>query len=152
MDAEGDEPCCRRAGSRRTWTSLSPISCAPRTTPGNLNLPDPDNPSARRRVYRAGDGKLGARELNYSSDIDLVLLFDPAAPIYTERTSDHAMVGFAARIARGLVTLMETRDANGYVSRTDLGCAPTRPRLRRRSRSTAITYYESMGQNWDARR
>jgi len=117
---------------------------------GELVLPDPENPSAGGGFTVLGMGKLGARELNYSSDIDLVLLFDPAAPIYTERTADDAMVGFAARIARGLVALMETRDADGYVFRTDLRLRPdpaaTPPAI---AIGNAITYYESMGQNWE---
>jgi glutamate-ammonia-ligase adenylyltransferase len=117
---------------------------------GDLVLPDPENPAAGGGFTVLGMGKLGARELNYSSDIDLVLLFDPAAPIYTERTADHAMVGFAARIARGLVGLMETRDADGYVFRTDLRLRPdpaaTPPAI---AIGNAITYYESMGQNWE---
>jgi glutamate-ammonia-ligase adenylyltransferase len=117
---------------------------------GDLALPDPNNPGVGGGFTVLGMGKLGARELNYSSDIDLVLLFDPAAPIYTERTSDHARVGFAARIARGLVALMETRDADGYVFRTDLRLRPdpaaTPPAI---AINNAITYYESMGQNWE---
>jgi [glutamine synthetase] adenylyltransferase / [glutamine synthetase]-adenylyl-L-tyrosine phosphorylase len=117
---------------------------------GELVLPDPENPAAGGGFTVLGMGKLGARELNYSSDIDLVLLFDPGAPIYTERTADHAMTGFAARIARGLVGLMETRDADGYVFRTDLRLRPdpsaTPPAI---AINNAITYYESMGQNWE---
>jgi glutamate-ammonia-ligase adenylyltransferase len=117
---------------------------------GELALPDPDNPSAGGGFTVLGMGKLGARELNYSSDIDLVLLFDPAAPIYTDRTAGDAMVGFGARIARGLVGLMETRDADGYVFRTDLRLRPdpaaTPPAV---AITNAITYYESMGQNWE---
>ena len=117
---------------------------------GELALPDPDNPAAGGGFTVLGMGKLGARELNYSSDIDLVLMFDPAAPIYTERTADHAMVRFAVRVARGLVGLMETRDADGYVFRTDLRLRPdpaaTPPAV---AISNAITYYESMGQNWE---
>ena len=117
---------------------------------GELALANPDNPAPGGGFTVLGMGKLGARELNYSSDIDLVLLFDPAAPIYTDRTADHAMVGFAARIARGLVGLMETRDADGYVFRTDLRLRPdpaaTPPAV---AITNAITYYESMGQNWE---
>jgi glutamate-ammonia-ligase adenylyltransferase len=117
---------------------------------GELALPDPDNPGAGGGFTVLGMGKLGARELNYSSDIDLVLLFDPAAPIYTERTPEAARVGFAARIARGLVGLMEARDADGYVFRTDLRLRPdpaaTPPAI---AINNAITYYESMGQNWE---
>ena len=117
---------------------------------GELSLPDAANPAAGGGFTVLGMGKLGARELNYSSDIDLILLFDPAAPIYTEKTAGYAMSGFTARLARGLVGLMETRDADGYVFRTDLRLRPdpaaTPPAI---AITNAITYYESMGLNWE---
>jgi glutamate-ammonia-ligase adenylyltransferase len=57
---------------------------------------------------------------------------------------------FYTRIARGLVGLMEARDADGYVFRTDLRLRPdpaaTPPSI---AIVAAITYYESMGQNWE---
>ncbi|HVC61481.1 MAG TPA: bifunctional [glutamate--ammonia ligase]-adenylyl-L-tyrosine phosphorylase/[glutamate--ammonia-ligase] adenylyltransferase [Acetobacteraceae bacterium] len=117
---------------------------------GDLLLPDPDNPGRGGGFTVLGMGKLGARELNYSSDVDLVLLYDPLAPIYTERTEGDATASFAARFARGLVSLMEARDADGYVFRTDLRLRPdpaaTPPAV---AVTAAITYYESMGQNWE---
>ena len=93
-----------------------------------------------------GMGKLGARELNYSSDIDLVLIYDPAShPAYADRLS----LTFA-RLARDLCALMEARDADGYVFRTDLRLRPdpaaTPPAI---SLPAALTYYESMGENWE---
>ena len=91
---------------------------------GELRLPDPADPARGGGFTVLGMGKLGARELNYSSDVDLVLLYDPAAPIYTEATEGHALGGFTSRIARGLVALMEARDADGYVFRTDLRLRP----------------------------
>ena len=64
-------------------------------------------------------GKLGGRELNYSSDVDLVVLFDP------ERGAaiglDH---GEAVRITRRLTQLMSERTADGYVFRVDLRLRP----------------------------
>jgi len=117
---------------------------------GELRLPDPGHPGPGGGFTVLGMGKLGARELNYSSDVDLVLLYDPAAPIYTERTEGDAKAGFAARFARGLVSLMETRDGDGYVFRTDLRLRPdpaaTPPAV---AIGNAITYYESMGLNWE---
>ena len=117
---------------------------------GELRLPEPGNPGPGGGFTVLGMGKLGARELNYSSDIDLVLLYDPAAAIYTERTEGDAKAGFAARFARSLVSLMETRDAGGYVFRTDLRLRPdpaaTPPAI---AITNAITYYESMGLNWE---
>ena len=117
---------------------------------GELRLPDPADPTRGGGFTVLGMGKLGARELNYSSDVDLVLLYDPAAPIYTDATDGHAMGVFTSRIARGLVSLMEARDADGYVFRTDLRLRPdpavTPPAV---ALPAAITYYESMGQNWE---
>jgi len=117
---------------------------------GELRLADPEDPARGSGFTVLGMGKLGAGELNYSSDIDLVLIYDPDAPIYTERTGGDALRGFTSRIARGLVALMEARDADGYVFRTDLRLRPdpgvTPPAV---SLPAAMTYYESMGQNWE---
>jgi glutamate-ammonia-ligase adenylyltransferase len=117
---------------------------------GELALPDPDEPAEGSGFVAIGMGKLGARELNYSSDIDLVLLYDPAAPIYTSRTAGEALGGFTSRLARDLVTLMEARDADGYVFRTDLRLRPdpaaTPPAI---ALPAALIYYESLGQNWE---
>lgn len=113
---------------------------------GELRLPDPDHPQLASGFTVLAMGKLGARELNYSSDIDLVLLHDPQAGVYL---GDQCSAWFS-RLSRGLVTLMETRDSNGYVFRTDLRLRPdpaaTPPSL---SVHAAIIYYESMGQNWE---
>jgi len=117
---------------------------------GELRLTDPDDPARGSGFAVLGMGKLGAGELNYSSDIDLVLIYDPDVPIYTERTGGDALRGFTSRLARALVGLMEVRDADGYVFRTDLRLRPdpgvTPPAV---SLPAAMTYYESMGQNWE---
>ncbi len=117
---------------------------------GELALPEPDDPAQGGGFVAIGMGKLGARELNYSSDIDLVLLYDPAAPIYTPQIAVEAIGGFTSRLARDLVTLMEARDADGYVFRTDLRLRPdpaaTPPAI---TLPAALSYYESMGQNWE---
>jgi glutamate-ammonia-ligase adenylyltransferase len=105
--------------------------------------PGPGQPSGFTVL---GMGKLGARELNYSSDVDLILLYDPDAhPYHADRLG-----ACFSRMARGLVALMETRDADGYVFRTDLRLRPdpaaTPPAI---ALPAALTYYESMGQNWE---
>ncbi len=111
-----------------------------------ITLPDPDRPAHGCGLTVLGMGKLGARELNYSSDIDLVLLFDPAAqPSHAEN-----LRSVFTRVARALVAMMEARDADGYVFRTDLRLRPdpaaTPPAV---ALPAAIAYYESMGQNWE---
>jgi glutamate-ammonia-ligase adenylyltransferase len=90
-------------------------------------------------------GKLGARELNFSSDVDLILLFDPAA--YPGR--DDLGLTFA-RLARDLVGLMATRDAGGYVFRVDLRLRPDPASTPLAvALPTALSYYESLGQTWE---
>ena len=93
-----------------------------------------------------GMGKLGARELNYSSDIDLLLLYDPDAAAYH---SDRAGACYV-RIARELVRLFEERTADGYVFRTDLRLRPDPAATPLAvSLGAAVSYYESVGQNWE---
>ena len=113
---------------------------------GELRLPDPADPEKGSGFIVLAMGKLGARELNYSSDIDLVLLHNQEAGIYL---GDQATSWFS-RLARNLVSLMDRRDANGYVFRTDLRLRPdpTATPLCM-SVNAALTYYESMGQNWE---
>ncbi len=94
-----------------------------------------------------GMGKLGARELNYSSDIDLILLYDPACARYRGRATIQQCF---ARLARDLVRILDERTADGYVFRTDLRLRPdpasTPPAI---SVEAAVNYYESAGQNWE---
>lgn len=114
---------------------------------GDLHLPDPAGDPARGcGLTVLGMGKLGARELNYSSDVDLVLLYDPAANPDRADTLGHVYT----RLARDLVSMMEARSGDGYVFRADLRLRPdpaaTPPAV---SLPAAIAYYESMGQNWE---
>jgi glutamate-ammonia-ligase adenylyltransferase len=93
-----------------------------------------------------GMGKLGGRELNYSSDIDLMVLFDPVAATYDAERAGAIYV----RLARDLVRLLEERTEGGYVFRTDLRLRPDPAATPLAvSLPAAITYYESMGQNWE---
>jgi [glutamine synthetase] adenylyltransferase / [glutamine synthetase]-adenylyl-L-tyrosine phosphorylase len=112
---------------------------------GQITLPYPDEPERDSGFVALALGKLGARELNYSSDIDLVLLFDPEAPVYSAEAQ--AMM---ARFARDLVTLLSHRDADGYVFRVDLRLRPdpgaTPPVV---ALPTALSYYESHGRTWE---
>ncbi len=94
-----------------------------------------------------GLGKLGSRELNYSSDVDLILLHDRSKLPRRDRDDvDEA----AVRIARRVVELMQARDGNGYVFRVDL-------RLRPSSEVTPIvlpieaaeSYYQSEALPWE---
>ena len=92
-------------------------------------------------------GKYGAHELNYSSDIDLIIFFDREVA----RLASGVEAGsFFVRLTRELVHIMQERTADGYVFRTDLRLRPD-PGSTQAAISTeaAFRYYESLGQNWE---
>ena len=114
---------------------------------GVLSLPHPDDPEAESGLIVLGMGKLGATELNYSSDIDLIVLYDEVrAPV---RKADRLAQTFV-RLARDLTGIMEERTGDGYIFRTDLRLRPdpgaTPPAV---SVGGAEAYYGSMAQNWE---
>lgn len=92
-------------------------------------------------------GKLGSRELNYSSDVDLLLLFDPTT--LARRDRDDAGES-AVRIARRLVELLQIRTEDGYVQRVDLRLRPS-PEVTPivLPVDAAISYYESQALSWE---
>lgn len=94
-----------------------------------------------------GMGKLGASELNYSSDIDLILLYDRETPLLA---SNDQISRDMVRAARLLVQLMSETSVDGYIFRTDLRLRPdpgSTPLAM--SVQAAELYYESVGQNWE---
>jgi [glutamine synthetase] adenylyltransferase / [glutamine synthetase]-adenylyl-L-tyrosine phosphorylase len=112
---------------------------------GQITLPNPEDPERGSGFVALGLGKLGAWELNYSSDIDLVLIYDPDNAAYGSEST-----GQMARLARDLTTLLSARDEEGYVFRVDLRLRPdpsaTPPVV---ALLTALTYYESHGRTWE---
>lgn len=112
----------------------------------NVLDPEPGTPPTDG-VIVLGMGKLGARELNYSSDVDLIFFYD-AERIRLRRPDrmQHEMT----RIARALAPFLEERTRDGYVYRTDLRLRPdpasTPPAV---AVQAAEVYYESAGQNWE---
>ncbi|HZF25463.1 MAG TPA: bifunctional [glutamate--ammonia ligase]-adenylyl-L-tyrosine phosphorylase/[glutamate--ammonia-ligase] adenylyltransferase [Steroidobacteraceae bacterium] len=69
-----------------------------------------------------GMGKLGGRELNFSSDIDLVLLFPEAGETDGRRSISNEE--FFTRVARGLIRLLDVVTADGFVFRVDTRLRP----------------------------
>lgn len=112
---------------------------------GQITLPHPEDPARDSGFVALGLGKLGAWELNYSSDIDLVLIFDPENPAYGPEATTQM-----ARLARDLTNMLSLRDEEGYVFRVDLRLRPdpsATPLVV--SLLTALTYYESQGRTWE---
>jgi glutamate-ammonia-ligase adenylyltransferase len=92
-------------------------------------------------------GKMGAYELNYSSDIDLMVFFDPAVAKLPPNVEP---IAFFVRLTRDLVKILQQRTADGYVFRVDLRLRPD-PSSTQIAISTAaaLDYYEGRGQNWE---
>jgi glutamate-ammonia-ligase adenylyltransferase len=109
-------------------------------------------PDARKAVAASGYivlamGKMGGRELNFSSDIDLMVFFDAAAAKLAPGVEP---MPFYVRLTRDVVKLLQERTADGYVFRVDLRLRPD-PSSTQIAISTeaALDYYEGRGQNWE---
>jgi glutamate-ammonia-ligase adenylyltransferase len=116
---------------------------------GKLISPVDDPRGPVPGLFGLAMGKHGAFELNYSSDIDISLFWEPETliPALAEGVEPQR---FLDRLAQAFATLMQDRTADGYVFRVDL-------RLRPDPSSTppvvavpfALPYYEGVGQNWE---
>jgi glutamate-ammonia-ligase adenylyltransferase len=114
---------------------------------GRLLAPPDDAAGPVPGLFCLALGKQGAFELNYSSDIDVSIFYEPSALLLAGGAEPQAV---ALRLTQTLVEIMQARTADGYVFRTDL-------RLRPDPSSTpaampveaALDYYESVGQNWE---
>ncbi len=114
---------------------------------GKIELPNHADPAEGSGWILLAMGKFGAFELNYSSDIDLIVFFDRAVARLAD--PDEA-VDLFVKLTKRMVRIMQERTADGYVFRTDLrlrpdpGATPIAMNL-----DAAFQYYESMGQNWE---
>ncbi len=92
-------------------------------------------------------GKMGAHELNYSSDVDLIVFYDPARAPLAEGVEPGP---FFVRMTRQVMKTLSEITGDGYVFRTDLRLRPdpgsTQVAI---SVEAAEIYYQTMGQNWE---
>ncbi|HFB2048968.1 MAG TPA: Bifunctional glutamine synthetase adenylyltransferase/adenylyl-removing enzyme [Hyphomicrobiaceae bacterium MAG_BT-2024] len=110
-------------------------------------LSDDKDPAANSGYFVLAMGKHGASELNYSSDVDLIIFYDKSKIKLSDPSKSQS---FFVRITRDLVRCLSEQTSNGYVFRTDLRLRPD-PRSTAPAMSTvaALQYYESFGQNWE---
>lgn len=114
---------------------------------GVLNLPDSKSPEKGCGFFVLAMGKLGGRELNYSSDIDLIALFDGDKAPYVGKKD---VGSFFVRLTKDVISLLDERGEDGYVFRVDMrlrpdpGSTPVAV-----SSAAAECYYESFAQNWE---
>jgi glutamate-ammonia-ligase adenylyltransferase len=114
---------------------------------GRLLISDVERLSEESGLVILAMGKMGAGELNYSSDIDLIVFFDPDAHAVVREIEAQP---FFVRLTQVLARLLQQRTADGYVFRVDL-------RLRPDPASTpvaisiaaALGYYEREGRTWE---
>ena len=101
------------------------------------------------RFVILGMGKLGARELNFSSDVDLIYLFD-AGHGEVEDSCTLSLKAYFNRLGRDLIRLLGEPTAEGQVFRIDLRLRPEGESGELSlSRDSAELYYESWGQTWE---
>jgi [glutamine synthetase] adenylyltransferase / [glutamine synthetase]-adenylyl-L-tyrosine phosphorylase len=114
---------------------------------GKLSVDDKNQPEPGSGYIVLAMGKMGAYELNFSSDIDLMVFFDPAVAKLAPNVEP---IGFYVRLTRELVKILQERTVDGYVFRVDLRLRPD-PSSTQIAISTeaALDYYESRGQNWE---
>jgi glutamate-ammonia-ligase adenylyltransferase len=114
---------------------------------GRMTAAEPDRPEEGCGLIVLAMGKMGAGELNYSSDIDLIVFFDPAA---TSLVADIEPAPFFVRVTQALARLLQQRSGEGYVFRVDLRLRPD-PASTQVAISTdaALYYYEREGRTWE---
>lgn len=100
------------------------------------------------RLYVLAMGKLGGRELNFSSDVDLIFAYSEAG--YTDGPEPISNQEYFSKVAQQLIALLQNRTADGFVFRVDI-------RLRPNGDSGPVvytlaameTYYQEQGRDWE---
>jgi [glutamine synthetase] adenylyltransferase / [glutamine synthetase]-adenylyl-L-tyrosine phosphorylase len=114
---------------------------------GTLTPVDPMEPERGSGYVVIAMGKMGGGELNYSSDIDVIVFYDSATIALAPGVEP---TGFFVRLTRSLVKLLQERTADGYVFRVDLRLRPDPASTHIAiSVPSALDYYECSGQNWE---
>jgi [glutamine synthetase] adenylyltransferase / [glutamine synthetase]-adenylyl-L-tyrosine phosphorylase len=116
-------------------------------TRGRILPPDPDRPEDGSGLIVLAMGKMGAGELNFSSDIDLIVFYDTNA---SSLAPDIEPQPFFVRLTQGLSRILQQRSGEGYVFRVDLRLRPdpasTPVAI---SIASALHYYEREGRTWE---
>jgi glutamate-ammonia-ligase adenylyltransferase len=120
---------------------LYPAACA------RFETPTLKNGSAQRLVV-LGMGKLGAWELNFSSDIDLIFAFEEEGVLPGKKEKSYGE--FFIELGKSLVRVIDTVTADGFVFRVDLRLRPfgeSGPLVM--SFSAMENYYQRQAREWE---
>ncbi|HEY3639088.1 MAG TPA: bifunctional [glutamine synthetase] adenylyltransferase/[glutamine synthetase]-adenylyl-L-tyrosine phosphorylase [Rhizomicrobium sp.] len=113
----------------------------------NLTEQDPASLEADTGLIVLAMGKGGAFELNYSSDLDLIVFYDAERFPFRKKSDVRAA---AVDVVKGLVNMLGEITMDGYVFRIDLRLRPDAGATQIAvSTEAAERYYEEMGQNWE---
>jgi glutamate-ammonia-ligase adenylyltransferase len=114
---------------------------------GRLVPPEPGPAGPIPGFFCLAMGKHGAFELNYSSDIDISVFYEPEQlPLMGDAEPAETAVRLTQHVAR----LLQDRTADGYVFRVDLRLRPDPSSTPTAvSVDAAFAYYETVGQNWE---
>jgi glutamate-ammonia-ligase adenylyltransferase len=100
------------------------------------------------RLAVLGFGKLGGEELNYSSDIDLMFVYDREGETRGRRAVENGE--FCARVVGEVVRLLSAHTPHGQAYRVDLRLRPEGQRgPLARSLASTLSYYDAMGRTWE---
>ncbi|SEF69678.1 bifunctional [glutamine synthetase] adenylyltransferase/[glutamine synthetase]-adenylyl-L-tyrosine phosphorylase [Bosea lathyri] len=114
---------------------------------GRIRLADPATPGIGSGLVVLALGKHGAGELNYSSDIDIVVFFDPDA---AEAAGVAEPSSLFVKLTQQIARIIQERTPDGYVFRVDLRLRPDPASTHVAvSLPSAYSYYETVGQNWE---
>ncbi len=117
------------------------------TARGRMCPSNSDQPEEGCGLIVLAMGKMGAGELNFSSDIDLILFYDAEA---SSLAPDIEPQPFFIRMAQGLSRMLQQRSGEGYVFRVDLRLRPDPASTPLAiSTASALHYYEREGRTWE---
>jgi glutamate-ammonia-ligase adenylyltransferase len=101
------------------------------------------------RITALAFGKLGGDELNYSSDIDLMFVYDHDGEATGRRAGAQNSEIFD-RVVKEVVRLLSSHTDRGQVYRVDLRLRPEGNRgPLARSLASTLSYYDTMGRTWE---
>src|SRR5262249_47677903 len=95
-------------------------------------------------------GKHGGKELNYSSDIDLMVIYDEEGSTAGKRVTHIGNDEFFARVTSEVVRLLSAHTDRGQAYRVDLRLRPEGQRgVLARSLASTLSYYDTLGRTWE---
>jgi [glutamine synthetase] adenylyltransferase / [glutamine synthetase]-adenylyl-L-tyrosine phosphorylase len=117
-------------------------------------LAEPGGPAepARAQLWAIGMGKLGARELNVSSDIDLIYVYDHDGQT-AGRTDGRGQISnheYFARQVKAIYSLIGETTEHGFVFRVDLALRPNGASGPAACSLAALeAYFQAQGREWE---